>query len=100
MILENKGNVNRFQLTKADDRIGTIGIPVDVEKVKGIVFTHQLDSPSTIEAPDHETEIMAQHLLTFLRTEIQAGRLTKRLAPLQSGIGSVANAVLTWHDEL
>ena len=44
--------------------------------------------------PDHETEIMAQHLLTFLRTEVQAGRLTESLAPLQSGIGSVANAVL------
>ena len=89
-----QGDRKPIQLTKADDRIGTIGIPVDVEKVKGIVFTHQLDSPSTIEEPDHETEIMAQHLLTFLRTEIQAGRLTKRLAPLQSGIGSVANAVL------
>lgn len=89
-----QGDRTPIQLTKADDRIGTIGIPVDVEKVKGIVFTHQLDSPSTIEEPDHETEIMAQHLLTFLRTDIQAGRLTKRLAPLQSGIGSVANAVL------
>ncbi|MEK5039717.1 acetyl-CoA hydrolase/transferase family protein [Sporosarcina sp. FSL K6-3457] len=81
-------------LMKADDRIGTTGIPIDMAKVKGIVFTHQLDSPSTIEKPDHETEIMAQHLLTFLRTEVQAGRLTERLAPLQSGIGSVANAVL------
>lgn len=81
-------------LMKADDRIGTTGIPIDMTKVKGIVFTNQLDSPSTIEKPDHETEIMAQHLLTFLRTEVQAGRLTERLAPLQSGIGSVANAVL------
>ncbi|MBE1553350.1 acetyl-CoA hydrolase/transferase family protein [Sporosarcina limicola] len=81
-------------LMKVDDRIGTTGIPIDVDKVKGIVFTNQLDSPSTIVAPDEETEIMAQHLLTFLRTEVQAGRLTERLAPLQSGIGSVANAVL------
>ncbi len=81
-------------LMKADDRIGTTGIPIDLAKVRGIVFTNQLDSPSTIDAPDHETEIMAQHLLAFLRTEVQAGRLTERLAPLQSGIGSVANAVL------
>lgn len=89
-----QGEREPIPLMKADDRIGTIGIPIDVEKVRGIVFTNQLDSPSTIEAPDHETEIMAGHLLTFLRTEIQAGRLTERLAPLQSGIGSVANAVL------
>ena len=38
--------------------------------------------------------MMAKHLLGFLRSEIQAGRLTESLMPLQSGIGSVANAVL------
>lgn len=81
-------------LTKADDRIGTAGIPIDMDKVKGIVFTNQLDSPSTIVAPDAETKVMANHLLDFLRSEIEAGRLTEQLAPLQSGIGSVANAVL------
>ena len=63
-------------------------------KVRGIVFTNQLDSPSTIVPPDEETEIMAQHLIQFLRKETAAGRLTERLAPLQSGIGSIANAVL------
>lgn len=89
-----QGDRAPIMLTKADDRIGTIGIPIDVSKVKGIVFTNQLDSPSTIYPPDHETEVMAEHLLTFLRTEVQAGRLTKKLAPIQSGIGSVANAVL------
>ncbi|MET3197211.1 UNVERIFIED_ORG: succinyl-CoA:acetate CoA-transferase [Bacillus proteolyticus] len=81
-------------LVKTDDRIGTIGIPIDPEKVKGIVFTNQLDSPSTIVPPDEETVIMAQHLIEFLREEVKIGRLTNRLAPLQSGIGSVANAVL------
>src|SRR5699024_5069458 len=81
-------------LTKADDRIGTAGIPIDMDKVKGIVFTDQLDSPSTIVAPDAETKVMANHLLDFLHSEVEAGRLTEQLAPLQSGIGSVANAVL------
>lgn len=37
---------------------------------------------------------MAGHLLEFLRSEVASGRLTTRLAPIQSGIGSVANAVL------
>ncbi|MDN7245116.1 acetyl-CoA hydrolase/transferase family protein [Planococcus shenhongbingii] len=81
-------------LTKVDDRIGVPGIPVDLEKIRGIVFTEQKDSPSTIVPPDAETKIMADHLLEFLRSEIRAGRLTEELAPLQSGIGSVANAVL------
>ncbi|WP_106495857.1 acetyl-CoA hydrolase/transferase family protein [Lentibacillus sp. Marseille-P4043] len=92
--LEKQGQRQPIPLTKPDDRIGTKGIKVDPERIKGIVFTNQLDSPSTIVEPDHETEIMAQHLLTFLRKEVKAGRLTETLAPIQSGIGSVANAVL------
>ncbi|KKI89560.1 acetyl-CoA hydrolase [Bacillus sp. SA1-12] len=91
---EKQGDRSPIPLTKVNDRIGTIGIPIEVEKVKGIVFTNQLDSPSTIVQPDRETEEMAKHLISFLRTEIKAGRLTECLAPLQSGIGSVANAVL------
>lgn len=89
-----QGEREPIPLQKVADRIGTIGIPIDIEKVRGIVFTNQPDSPSTIVQPDHETEIMASHLLDFLRKEIAEGRLTEQLAPLQSGIGSVANAVL------
>ena len=88
-----QGERTPIPLQKPDDRIGTIGIPVDFDKIKGIVFTNQLDSPSTIVPPDEETVTMANHLIDFLRNEIAAGRLTNRLAPLQSGIGSVANAV-------
>ncbi|WP_053361513.1 acetyl-CoA hydrolase/transferase family protein [Bacillus sp. FJAT-27251] len=89
-----QGEREPIPLAKADDRIGLKGIKVDASKIKGIVFTNQEDSPSTIVAPDEETKIMAEHLLNFLRAEIEAGRLTEKLAPLQSGIGSVANAVL------
>ncbi|MEH7180319.1 acetyl-CoA hydrolase/transferase family protein [Neobacillus vireti] len=89
-----QGEREPIPLTATDDRIGTNGITIDINKVRGIVFTNQLDSPSTIVPPDEETEIMAQHLIQFLRKEIKDGRLTERLAPLQSGIGSVANAVL------
>jgi succinyl-CoA:acetate CoA-transferase len=91
---EKQGERSPIPLTKVSDRIGTIGIPVNISKIKGIVFTNQEDSPSTIVQPDEETQIMANHLMDFLRKEIQAGRLTNRLAPLQAGIGSVANAVL------
>jgi succinyl-CoA:acetate CoA-transferase len=91
---EQQGARQPIPLVKPDDRIGTIGIPVDMNRIKGIVFTEYLDSPSTIVPPDEETLIMAHHLMDFLRSEIEAGRLTPQLMPLQSGIGSVANAVL------
>jgi len=89
-----QGERSPIQLTNVSDRIGTMGIPVDIEKISGIVFTHQIDSASTIVQPDEETQTMANHLISFLRKEVEAGRLTNKLAPLQSGIGSVANAVL------
>ena len=89
-----QGERQPIPMMKPDDRIGLKGIKVDPAKVRGIVFTNQLDSPSTIVAPDMETQEMAGHLLDFLRSEVRAGRLTDKLAPLQSGIGSVANAVL------
>lgn len=81
-------------LTHVADRVGTTGIPVDPEKIRGIVFTDQVDSPSTIIPPDSDTEAIASHLLELLRSEIRAGRLTEKLAPIQSGVGSVANAAL------
>ncbi|HHY74870.1 MAG TPA: succinate CoA transferase [Bacillus bacterium] len=89
-----QGERSPIPLTKPSDRIGTIGIPVDVNKIKGIIITNKMDSESTIVPPDDETQIMANHLMTFLRNEIKKGNLTNKLAPLQSGIGSVANAVL------
>ena len=51
-----QGNRQPIPLTKVDDRIGTIGIPFDASKVKGIVFTNYLDSPSPIVPPDDETK--------------------------------------------
>ncbi len=89
-----QGEREPIPLTSVEDRLGEIGIPLDLDKVKGIVFTNQLDSPSTILSPDEETQQIADHLLDFLREEIQAGRLTESLRPIQVGIGTVANAVL------
>ena len=88
-----QGSRKPIPLVHPEDRIGEVGIKVDPDKIKGIVFSNKLDSASTIVPPDEETVIMANHLLTFLREEIKAGRLTEQLAPLQSGIGTVANAV-------
>ncbi|MGN7471027.1 acetyl-CoA hydrolase/transferase family protein [Brevibacillus sp. SAFN-007a] len=89
----SQGAREPIPLTAVDQRMGTAGIVVDPEKIKGIVLTNQLDSPSTIVEPDAETAKIAAHLLAFLREEVKAGRLPENLAPLQSGIGSVANAV-------
>lgn len=91
--LEEQGQREPIPLTAVDQRIGLPGIEVDLDKIKGIVITNQKDSPSTIVQPDQETQQIANHLIAFLQDEVKKGRLTNSLAPLQSGIGSVANAV-------
>ncbi|MGM0896385.1 MAG: succinate CoA transferase [Bacillota bacterium] len=91
---EALGKRQPIPLVSSSDRIGSPGIPIDLSKVRGIVWTDQLDSPSPIEPPDGETDVITAHLLDFLRGEVRDGRLTESLAPIQSGVGSVANAVL------
>lgn len=89
-----QGTRKPIPLTNVADRIGGQAILVDPAKIKGIVFSDIMDSASTIVQADSETNQMAQYLIQFLRNEVRSGRMPKNLLPLQSGIGSVANAVL------
>lgn len=88
------GEREPIPIVKANDRIGTTAIPVDPNKVAGVVITNQSDSFSTITEPDEETEQIAAHLIEFLQREKDRGRIGEEFPPLQSGIGTVANAVM------
>ncbi|WP_181244396.1 acetyl-CoA hydrolase/transferase family protein [Halomonas sp. ND22Bw] len=77
-----------------DSRIGTTAIPVDPSRIAAIVVTEGQDSPSTVLPPDADTARIAEHLIGFFADEVEAGRLTPSLLPLQAGIGSMANAVM------
>lgn len=81
-------------LTSAQQRIGRRTIAVDPAKVVAIVMTETPDSPSSVLPPDDETRAIAAHVIHFLECEVEAGRLPHTLAPLQAGIGTIANAVL------
>ncbi|QCR32528.1 succinate CoA transferase [Lysinibacillus sp. SGAir0095] len=94
VVPNNQGERREIPIYKVSDRIGEIGIKVEPSKVKGIVLSEQPDIPSPLFEPNEETQQIANHLLDFLASEVEAGNLTESLAPLQSGVGSVANAVL------
>ncbi|HEY3424221.1 MAG TPA: acetyl-CoA hydrolase/transferase family protein [Negativicutes bacterium] len=81
-------------LVKADDRIGTPYIPCGVDKIACIVACDVPDTVRTLAAVDEASQAMTAHLIKFLQYEIKAGRMPKNLLPLQSGVGSVANAVI------
>jgi succinyl-CoA:acetate CoA-transferase len=77
------------------DRVGTTAIHIPPEKIVAIVITERKDSSSTILPPDAETDAIAAHLVNFFKEEVRLGRLTNSLLPLQAGIGTIANAVMT-----
>lgn len=77
------------------NKIGRKTIPIDPDKIVGIVFSNILDSPADITEPDDKTVSIAKHILDFFENEVRLGHLTDRLLPIQAGIGKVANAVLT-----
>jgi len=81
-------------LTHPHDRIGLPYIPVDPSRIAAIVITEKMDSFANITPPDEETNAIAGHLIEFLGREVKLGRMGRSLAPLQAGIGTIANAVL------
>lgn len=82
-------------LIRPDDRIGEPYLHVDPAKIVGVVATDAPDRNSPFSAPDQASQQIAGHLLDFFTHEIKQGRLTKELLPLQSGVGNIANAVLS-----
>ena len=81
-------------LISPEQRIGVPHIAIDPSKIAAIVITEKADSPSNVLPPDEETNAIAGHLDEFLRHEVKSGRLSPSLQPLQSGIGTISNAVL------
>ncbi|QDG94355.1 acetyl-CoA hydrolase/transferase family protein (plasmid) [Rhizobium sp. NIBRBAC000502774] len=78
-----------------DSRVGFPYVPIDPDKIAAIVVTDEKDSFSTVEALDAETRAIASHLIRFFEREVASGRLDMTLQPLQAGIGTIANSVLT-----
>lgn len=78
-----------------DTRIGSQSIKINKEKIAAIVITDLEDSPSLILPADDATQAIAGHLTEFFKGEVKKGNLDMSLRPLQAGIGTIANAVLT-----
>ena len=81
-------------LVRPDQRIGQSYISCPIEKIAAIVINNQADNVQPFSAIDDTSQAIADHIINFFKAEVAAGRLPQNLLPLQSGIGSVANAVL------
>lgn len=87
-------NRQPIPIVKVDDRIGTPYISAGPDKITYIVPCDLPDAVRPLAAIDDDARAMSAHLTDFFNQEIKAGRLPKNLLPLQSGVGSVANAVM------
>ncbi|KAL1882347.1 hypothetical protein VTK73DRAFT_1906 [Phialemonium thermophilum] len=83
-----------YLIMGVEDRIGTTSIPIDPEKVVGILHSDYQDQTQPNTPPDAASRAIAGHLIEFFEHEVKHGRLPKSLLPLQSGIGNIANAVI------
>lgn len=81
-------------IVRVDDRIGVPYIPCGADKITCIVPCDIPDGVRPLAAIDDDARAMSAHLTEFLNSEIKHGRMPKNLLPLQSGVGSVANAVM------
>ncbi|MGY0392635.1 succinate CoA transferase [Bizionia sp. KMM 8389] len=94
-LLTKQPNREIIPVTESDTRIGDPFIKIDPNKVVAIVYTEVPDSPAVISEPDDKTKAISNHILKFLEKEVDEGRLTESLLPLQAGIGKTANAILS-----
>lgn len=92
--LEDPPNRKPIPLVKPDDRLGSPYLMIDPDKIKAIVFTDKDDDPIAFTPVCQNSQRIAEHLIRFFEEEVASGRLPECLLPLQSGVGSVANAVL------
>lgn len=84
-----------YLISRVDDRIGSFSVPCDPEKIVAVVESNYQDNGRALRGADDVSEQIAKHLLNFFKKEVNEGRLPENLLPLQSGVGNIANAVIS-----
>ena len=76
------------------DRIGVPYVVVPKSKLVGVVECNLPDEARGFKDSDPVTETIGHLTAEFLVNEMHQGRIPKEFLPLQSGVGSTANAIL------
>ncbi len=92
--LDNPPNRKPIGICAPSDRIGTPYMKCGFDKIAAIVITDMQDQTRPLGEVDDASRKISDNIIKFFEQEVSAGRLTNSLLPLQSGVGSVANAVL------
>jgi acetyl-CoA hydrolase len=87
-------NRSPYLISRVDDRAGTPYVRVDTDRIVAIIESDRPDNGRSFSEQDETSEAIADHIIDFFSREVKMGRLPKSLLPLQSGVGSIANAVI------
>ena len=80
---------------KPSDRIGSTYIQVDPKKIVGVVETNWPDEARSFAASDPLTDQIGRNVADFLVADMKRGIIPPTFLPLQSGVGNIANVVLS-----
>jgi acetyl-CoA hydrolase len=83
-----------YPIQSVRDRIGSTSIPCDPAKVVAIIESGKYPVGRNFGPYDKKSETIADHIIEFLKSEVRKGRVPQNLLPLQSGVGTIANAVI------
>ncbi len=88
-------NRDVIPILRPEDRIGTPYVECDTDKIVAIVPSDITDKTRPLAPIDDDARKMSENLVDFFQNEVKQGRLPENLLPLQSGVGNVANAVIS-----
>ena len=92
--VQNPPRREPIPLTDVGERIGAPYLTCPIEKIAAVVIGEAEEHPRPLAPEDEVSRAIAANIVRFLEGEKAAGRLSADELPLQSGVGSVANAVL------
>jgi succinate CoA transferase len=76
------------------DRIGKPYVEIDAKKIVGVVECNIPDEARAFKDSDPVTDRIGHYVAEFLVNDMKRGIIPSTFLPLQSGVGSTANAIL------
>ena len=83
-----------IMITKVNDRIGKTYVEIDAKKIVGVVECNLPDEARAFKDSDPVTTQIGHNVAEFLVNDMRRGIIPPEFLPLQSGVGSTANAIL------
>ncbi len=88
-----------ISLTRVDQRIGVPYIECKPEKIAAIVESKMTEREVYYGKPTDTDVKIVENLMEFLHSELEKGRLSRKLLPIQTGIGPIGDTIASLLEE-